>query len=193
MRQSHVVINPTRSPAHLNLWMKIHQKFHTHKMLASDRTMYFVYPQNNRGNPFLVRQLFSDWTPTWRASTSHKYRCEPARNSKILYTREKKSFRDRDHVEKVILLLEDVNILSTDIATGDSLFKISFYKKSCDQFWPLTWNYVVIMFNSNRSQTLILITWSNKSTLGPKMGNPPPCQGIPYTTPWSIFVYKNSL
>ena len=88
----------------------------------------------------------------------------------------------------------DVNILTTDIATGDSLFKNSFYKKSCDQFWSLTWNYIVIMFNSNQSQTLMLITWPDKSALGPKMGNPPPCQGIPFTTPFrSIFVYKNSL
>ena len=34
--------------------MKIPQKFHTRKMLASDWSTYFVYPQNNRGNPFLV-------------------------------------------------------------------------------------------------------------------------------------------
>ena len=49
------------------------------------------------------------------------------------------------------------------------------------KFWPLTWNYVVIMFNANQSQNLILITWPNMSALRPKMGNPPPYQGIPYT------------
>ena len=48
------------------------------------------------------------------------------------------------------------------------------------------------MFNVNQSQTLILINWPNMSALGPKMGNPPPYQGIPYTiTPCSsIFVSK---
>ena len=43
------------------------------------------------------------------------------------------------------------------------------------------------MFNANQSQTLILlITWPNMSALRPcrpKMGNPPPYQRIPYTTP----------
>ena len=62
------------------------------------------------------------------------------------------------------------------------------------KFWPLTWNYVVIILNANQSQTLILITWPNMSALWAKMGNPPPRQGIPYTTPSSsIFIYKNSL
>ena len=52
-------------------------------------------------------------------------------------------------------------IMTMDIATGDSLSKISFYKKSCDQILTLTWNYVVIMLNANQSQTQILITWPN--------------------------------
>ena len=69
--------------------------------------------------------------------------------------------------------------------------------------WRRGWLYVrsntknakSLMFNANQSQTLILITWPNMSALGPKMGNPPPYQGIPYTItpPSSIFVYKNSL
>ena len=59
MRRCCVVTNPAL--ARLNFWMKVPQKFHTRKMLASDWSTYFVYPQNNQGNPFPVRQLFSDW------------------------------------------------------------------------------------------------------------------------------------
>ena len=81
---------------------------------------------------------------------------------------------------------------TTDIATGDSLFKISFYKKSCGQILTFDIKLVVLMLNANQLQNLILITWSNMSALQPKMGNPPPYQGIPCTPSSSIFVYKNS-
>ena len=66
MRQRRVVINPIQGPAPPNFMNEIPQKFHTRyvKMLVSDWTTYFVYPQNNRGNPFLVRQQFSDWMST---------------------------------------------------------------------------------------------------------------------------------
>ena len=60
-------------------------------MLASDWTTYFVYPQNNRENPFLVIECRHD-------SKHLRHRSTGTGNSKILFTRDKKSFRD--HVEK---------------------------------------------------------------------------------------------
>ena len=49
MRRRRVVINPTGAQPAYKFMNENPSKFHARKMLACDWTMYFVYPQNNRG------------------------------------------------------------------------------------------------------------------------------------------------